>query len=339
MQSGRLGPGEMLVVDLKSYEVLEPARFLLRCSTARCEYETLVADTPLTDAAALEDRPAPRSACWNCSGSSAIPAKMCAWCCSRWQWRARTPSGPWATTRRSPRWRARRGRSTTIFRQRFAQVTNPPIDPLREACVVQLHTRLGPWPHLLDQQARIPGCRSSSPFLSLGQMEALRKRSHPLADEMPPRCWMCLLAQQTLSAAIDGLCAEAIELVRGGAQFCCSPIMHCAGQEKLPMPMALATGAVHHALIDAGVRTPRRPCCGSGRLPRPASRCCALGYGAGAVCPWLALRDRCGRRSGKGRSEHAASLRRGSGEDHVEDGHLGGGQLSRRASLRLHRAE
>src|SRR6202042_289861 len=43
------------------------------------------------------------------------------------------------------------------FRQRFAQVTNPAIDPLREACVVSLHTRLGPWPHLLDKNAPLPG--------------------------------------------------------------------------------------------------------------------------------------------------------------------------------------
>ena len=43
------------------------------------------------------------------------------------------------------------------FRQRFAQVTNPAIDPLREACVVSLHTRLGPWPHLLDQECAAAG--------------------------------------------------------------------------------------------------------------------------------------------------------------------------------------
>ncbi len=45
----------------------------------------------------------------------------------------------------------------SYFRQRFAQVTNPPIDSLRESCVVSLHTRLGPWPHLLDKNAPLPG--------------------------------------------------------------------------------------------------------------------------------------------------------------------------------------
>ena len=65
------------------------------------------------------------------------------------------------------------------FRQRFAQVTNPAIDPLREACVVSLHTRLGPWPHLLDKNAPLPGLSLPSPFLSLGQVEALRKGEYP----------------------------------------------------------------------------------------------------------------------------------------------------------------
>src|SRR6202021_3740117 len=71
------------------------------------------------------------------------------------------------------------------FRQRFAQVTNPPIDSLREAVVIQLHTRLGPWPSLLNKKAPLPGLSLSSPYLSLGQVEALRTRHHGLADELP----------------------------------------------------------------------------------------------------------------------------------------------------------
>src|SRR5258708_22362416 len=72
-----------------------------------------------------------------------------------------------------------------FFRQRFAQVTNPATDPVRESIVIELHTRLGPWPHLLNTSARIPGLSLESPFLSLGQMHSLRNREHPLADDMP----------------------------------------------------------------------------------------------------------------------------------------------------------
>ena len=105
-----------------------------------------------------------------------------------------------------------------FFRQRFAQVTNPAIDPVRESIVVQLHTRLGPWPHLLNTAARIPGLSLESPFLSLGQMHALRNREHALADEMPLAVLDCVFTPTgNLRQAIDDLCARAIDLVRGGA--------------------------------------------------------------------------------------------------------------------------
>ncbi len=74
-----------------------------------------------------------------------------------------------------------------FFRQRFAQVTNPPIDSLRESVVVSLHTRLGPWPHLLEKNAPLPGIALESPFLSLGQMAALRKGEYPHKKELPRR--------------------------------------------------------------------------------------------------------------------------------------------------------
>ncbi len=76
-----------------------------------------------------------------------------------------------------------------FFRQRFAQVTNPAIDPLREAVVVSLHTRLGPWSHLLDKGAPLPGVSLDSPYLSLAQMAALRRGEHPHAANLPlPSC-------------------------------------------------------------------------------------------------------------------------------------------------------
>ncbi len=61
-----------------------------------------------------------------------------------------------------------------FFRQRFAQVTNPPIDPLREAVVLKMHTRLGPWPHIFELRATLPGLSLHSPLLTLAQMHALK---------------------------------------------------------------------------------------------------------------------------------------------------------------------
>ncbi len=125
-------------------------------------------------------------------------------------------------------------------------------------------------------------------------MRALRNREHPLADEMPLAVLDCVFAPScNLKRAIDDLCARAIELVRGGAAILLlsdrAVAQPGARSELLPIPMALATGAVHHALVNAGVRT----CAG---LAVEAGDCRDLhhlavlfGYGAGAVCPWLAL--------------------------------------------------
>ena len=175
-------------------------------------------------------------------------------------------------------------------------MTNPAIDPVRESIVTELHTRLGPWPHLLNTSARIPGLSLQSPFLSLGQMHSLRNREHPLADEMPLAVLDCVFAPScNLRRAIDDLCAKAVELVQGGAQILLltdrALAQPSARAELLPIPMALATGAVHHALVDAGVRTQAGLAVEAGDIRDLHHAAVILGYGADAVCPWLARRD------------------------------------------------
>ena len=289
IHSGRLGPGEMLVADLDAHQLLEDDR-LLKEFDRFTGYGNLVADTPLEPVALpapVEDLTqlqqlfgytredvrmvlAPMAS----DGKDAV-----------WSMGDDTPLAPLAHAPRPV---------YAFFRQRFAQVTNPAIDPVRESIVIELHTRLGPWPHLLDTTARIPGLSLQSPFLSLGQMHALRNREHPLADEMPLAVLDCVFAPScNLKRALDDLCARAVELVQGGAAILLlsdrALAQPGARSELLPIPMAMATGAVHHALVNAGVRT----CAG---LAVEAGDCRDLhhaavlfGYGAGAVCPWLAL--------------------------------------------------
>ncbi len=107
-----------------------------------------------------------------------------------------------------------------FFRQRFAQVTNPAIDSLRESCVVSLRTRLGPWPHLLDKHAPLPGLVLPSPFLSLGQMAALCQGVYPMHEDLPLAGLDCTFAPGgSLQGAIDGLRERAVDLVRGGTRI------------------------------------------------------------------------------------------------------------------------
>ena len=176
-----------------------------------------------------------------------------------------------------------------FFRQRFAQVTNPPTDSLREARVLQLHTRLGPWPHMLDKRAPLPGLSLSSPFLSLAQMHDLRARQHALAGNLPLAVLECVFNPAcNLVTALDDLCAKAIDLVRGGAAILLLTD-RLANGEAIPIPMAMATGAVHHALTRAGVRTFAGLAVEAGDCRDLHHAAVLLGMGAGAVCPWLAL--------------------------------------------------
>jgi glutamate synthase domain-containing protein 2/glutamate synthase domain-containing protein 1/glutamate synthase domain-containing protein 3 len=290
IHSGRLGPGEMLVADLDAHQLLEDEQ-LLKHFDRFCKYSDLVENTPLepspstppvADVALLQQAfgytkedvrmvLTPMAA----EGKDAV-----------WSMGDDTPLAPFA---RSPR------PVYAFFRQRFAQVTNPAIDPLRESCVVQLHTRLGPWPHLLDTSARIPGLSLRSPFLSLGQVNALRNREHALAEEMPLAVLDCAFSPSlTLAKALDDLCARAIDLVRGGAAILMlsdrAAVQAPNGKmEAIPIPMPLATGAVHQALIEAGVRTQVGLAVEAGDCRDLHHAAVLIGCGAGAVCPWLAL--------------------------------------------------
>ncbi len=287
VHSGRLGPGEMLAIDLelnKLYEDPDVSEYF----DASNEYGELVEDIRLEPSLNLE--PPPTTAellqLQRAFGYTKEDVRMILTPMASdgkdavWSMGDDTPL---ASLARSPR------PVYAYFRQRFAQVTNPPIDPLRESCVVHLHTRLGPWAPLLDKHARIPGLSLSSPYLSLEQMHALRTRDFTLAREMPLAVLDCVYAPATnLAAAIDDLCAGAIDLVRGGAAVLLLSD-RAASAHALPVPMALATGAVHHALVNEGIRSRVGLAVEAGDCRDLHHAALLLGMGAGAICPWLAL--------------------------------------------------
>ncbi len=179
--SGRLGPGQMLVVDLEKNKVYEDEE-LLELFDAGATYAKLVEDTPLVPVDVPSDGDAATlTALQKGFGYTREDVKMILQPMA-----AEGKDAVWSMGDDTPlAFLARTPRPVyAYFRQRFAQVTNPPIDPLRESCVVSLHTRLGPWPHLLDKNAPLPGVSLPSPFLSLGQVEALRSGEYPHADEL-----------------------------------------------------------------------------------------------------------------------------------------------------------
>ncbi|HUB17206.1 MAG TPA: glutamate synthase large subunit [Acidobacteriaceae bacterium] len=287
VHSGRLGPGQMLLADLENHTFYEDEELQALFDRSAPEYEALLESATLDASAAV---PAVEAAELNrlqlgfgytkedvnmilkpmaMEGKDAV-----------WSMGDDTPIAPLA---RAPR------PVYAFFRQRFAQVTNPPIDSLREACVIQLHTRLGPWPHVLNTRERLPGLSLRSPFLSLAQMDSLHQRKHELAGDLPLAVLECVFNPGcNLLLALDDLCAKAIELVRGGAAVLLLTDRGC-GEQAIPIPMALATGAVHHALIRAGERIKVGLAIEAGDCRDLHHAAVLMGMGAGCVCPWLAL--------------------------------------------------
>ena len=284
--SGRLGPGQMLVVDLVARKVYEDEA-LIELFDAGATYTKLVEDTVLPSLAVTHPEAAELTAIQRGFGYTredvkmilqpmAVDGKDAVW--------SMGDDTPLAFLARAPR------PVYAYFRQRFAQVTNPAIDPLREACVVSLHTRLGPWPHLLDKNAPLPGLSLASPYLSLGQVAALRAKDHGHASELRFKELPCVFpVAQTLTQGLDDLASKAIELVRDGGARILMLTDRAASTATLPIPMAMAVGVVHQALVAAGLRTLAGIAVEAGDCRDIHHAAVLIGYGAGAVCPWLAL--------------------------------------------------
>ena len=288
VHSGRLGPGQMIVADLDFQRFFENEE-ILRIYDAKRHYQDLIQlDTPLEDSAdALPPLdPAQLNTLQRRFGYTREDVRMILQPMAAegkdavWSMGDDTAVAPLA---RAPR------PLYAFFRQRFAQVTNPPIDPLRESVVLKMHTRLGPWPHLLELREPLPGLSLRSPILTLGQVHALHHAHHGQADKMPHAVLKCLYSPDTtLEIAVDILAQRAVELVGNGASLLILTDRG-ASPEALPIPMAMATGAVHMALTRAGVRAEVGLAVDAGDCREIHHVAVLLGMGAGAVCPWLAL--------------------------------------------------
>jgi glutamate synthase (ferredoxin) len=181
------------------------------------------------------------------------------------------------------------------FKQRFAEVTNPPIDPLREELVMSLRMLLGQRANLLSETPEATRLiELKSPVLKPEQMQALLARPEPeFRAAAVAAVWQVPdledgdAAGMALRAAVERLCAAAEAAVRGGAHLLVISD-EPADRHTLPIPSLLAVGAVHHHLIRQGLRMATSLICASGE-PREVHHFAALiGYGANAVYPYLA---------------------------------------------------
>ncbi|MGB2924052.1 MAG: glutamate synthase large subunit [Limnothrix sp.] len=176
------------------------------------------------------------------------------------------------------------------FKQRFAQVTNPPIDPLREKLVMSLNMYLGERGNLLDCGAEdAQGIKIDSPILNDTELDTIRASS--LGTATIGTTYAIANGPSGLAKAIKTLCDAAESAVKAGAKILVisDRLVGTVDENQSFIPPLLAVGAVHHHLIAKGVRL-------SASLVVDTAQCwsthhfaCLVGYGASAICPYLAL--------------------------------------------------
>ncbi len=172
------------------------------------------------------------------------------------------------------------------FRQQFAQVTNPPIDSLRESIVMSLQTQIGPECNIfVPAPQHAEQIVLSSPILSQRKLRQIVA----LADSGVPNEFLDLQfpAAMDLKAAILAVCDQAEAAVRAGKLVLLLSDRYPV-KGKMPIHALLATGAVHHRLVSTGLRCKCNILVETGTARDAHHFACLLGYGATAVYPYLA---------------------------------------------------
>ncbi|GIW03508.1 MAG: glutamate synthase [Thermomicrobiales bacterium] len=297
IEKGRLGPGQMIVVDTQRGVVLRNADIKHEIA-ARAPYGAWLTEhrvtIPASDEAPAVTRTDPLIPVQRAFGYSAEDARLII--------------QPMASEAKEPTWSmgddaplavlSERPRPlSAYFRQRFAQVTNPPIDSLREKKIMALDSFVGPRVNLLVETPEAAALvHLPSIVLSEGQLQALaaldqgRLRARRLSTlfEVPGEQGPAEEQHSPLQTALDRLITQAEAAVREGVSIL---ILSDRGVSErcAPIPMLLAVGAIHHGLSRKGLRMHADLICETGEVWDVHHLACLIGYGASAVHPYLAL--------------------------------------------------
>src|SRR5471032_3310029 len=182
----------------------------------------------------------------------------------------------------------------TYFKQNFAQVTNPPIDPIREELVMSMVSIIGPRPNLFDLEglSNTKRLEARQPILTDEDLEKIRSISTVSDSHFKSLTLDCTWPSEQgvrgMRPALDDLCAKAEEAVRTGINIIILSD-RMTGTDRIPIPSLLACAAVHHHLIRRGLRTSVGLVVESAEPREVHHFSCLAGYGAEAINPYLAF--------------------------------------------------
>ena len=287
VESGRLGPGELIAADTRRGVILHSAGAKHEVA-ARKPYSRWASQSVIglpTDSAAAPEatpelRPAHLTFGWSFEDVRFVVAPMGETGQDPvWSMGDDTPVPPLARFPQS---------LYAYFRQRFAQVTNPAIDSLRETRVMSLRMHLGRRGSLLsDRPAALRLVRLEQPVLRDAELTALRSVAGVQAEQIDA-VWPVATGAEGLRTALLTLCRAAGRAAHKGARILVLSD-RAADAAHAPIPMLLAVGAVHHHLRANRQRPRLGLVVESGDAWDVHHMAALIGYGAEAVHPWLAL--------------------------------------------------
>ena len=181
----------------------------------------------------------------------------------------------------------------TYFKQNFAQVTNPPIDPIREELVMSLVSFIGPRPNILDHQGNSTRKRLEvrQPILTNSDLEKIRSIGHfeeAFDTKTLDITYKADAGAEGMGEALARLCDRADQAVSSGFNIIILSD-RLVGPDRIPIPALLATAAVHHHLIRKGLRTSVGLVVETGEAREVHHFALLAGYGAEAINPYLAF--------------------------------------------------
>ncbi|SIT70292.1 glutamate synthase (NADH) large subunit [Ectothiorhodosinus mongolicus] len=183
---------------------------------------------------------------------------------------------------------------STYFKQNFAQVTNPPIDPIREELVMSLVCMIGPRPNLLgiNEAGSHWRLETPQPVLTNQDLERIRHIEYHSGGAFRTRtldvCYASTEGSAGMAAAVKKLCEDAEKAVLDGFNILILSDRD-SNPDRIPIPMLLATSAVHHHLINQGLRTSSGLVVETGSALEVHHFATLSGYGAEAINPYLAF--------------------------------------------------
>ncbi len=292
VEKGRLGPGQTIVVDLQTKEVLHNWDVKQRVAQAHpygewvqqhrqsVEPEEFGTENLLTSEELLQQQTAFGYTAEDVEliiQSMAINGKEPTFCMG--------DDIPLAVLSDKPRL------LYDYFKQRFAQVTNPAIDPLRESLVMSLSMQLGAKGNVLNlkpEDARL--LKLESPVLNDAELANIKTSSFKTQELST--LYQIATGPNGLKQAVAQLCQDATAAVQAGVEIIVlsdRPTTQNIGTEYSYIPPLLAVGAVHHHLIRQGLRLRTSLIVDTAQCWSTHHFACLIGYGASAVCPYLAL--------------------------------------------------